>query len=332
MTVLRPNLGHRPFEELDDAGKLTQGVQLLGHKRRIDLADALTPRFPVGRGYVPHVPHPPQQAFLVLSWVAEVFYGGAAGGGKSDAGLMASLQYADVPGYSALIIRRTYEDLFLPGAIAQRAEEWLSGTGAKRRDKGRLWEFPTSDPARPGDVAVRVRRDPPGREAVSGCGVPVDLRRRAHSLRGAHLPLPVLPPAWAGVAVRVVRAHDVAAGGSAARARRGARRHGVSVCSAVGGPGGHGPVGQAGAGRGGGRYDVGGRAVADAVRVQPGWHRPRVGAGPVREPGDEGSAGGVRAGEVGRQPVARPEGVPGGPGPHVEGGAGPVGGRRLGRG
>lgn len=124
-------------------------VRRLGVQRRAQLAADLTPRFPPGKTYIPHVPHPPQQAFLLLSFLAEVFYGGAAGGGKSDAGLMGALQYADVPGYSALIIRRTFADLSLPGAIMDRAEEWLTGTGAVRLDKGKLWEFPTSDPKRP---------------------------------------------------------------------------------------------------------------------------------------------------------------------------------------
>lgn len=121
----------------------------MGSTRRRTLAEQLTPRFPAGKSYVPHVPHPPQQAFLLLSHLAEVFYGGAAGGGKSDAGLMGALQFVDVPGYSALIIRRTFQDLALPGAIMDRAEEWLTGTGARKRDGGKLWEFPTADPSRP---------------------------------------------------------------------------------------------------------------------------------------------------------------------------------------
>ncbi len=129
--------------------RIKLAVEEMGFRRRQELAKSLTPRFPLGKRYIPHVPHPPQQAFLLLSFLAEVFYGGAAGGGKSDAGLMAALQYADVPGYSALILRRTYEDLSLPGAIMDRAEEWLGGTEARRLDKGRLWEFPTADPRRP---------------------------------------------------------------------------------------------------------------------------------------------------------------------------------------
>lgn len=70
-------------------------------------------------------------------------YGGAAGGGKSDALLMAALQYVDVPGYAAILFRRTYTDLTLPGALMPRAESWLSGTNARWSDKAKTWHFPS---------------------------------------------------------------------------------------------------------------------------------------------------------------------------------------------
>lgn len=83
------------------------------------------------RGVWPHVPHPTQQAFLLLSDFKEAFYGGAAGGGKSDALLMAASQYVDYPHYRALVLRRTYPELSMPGAIMDRAKEWWGGGTAE---------------------------------------------------------------------------------------------------------------------------------------------------------------------------------------------------------
>lgn len=74
--------------------------------------------------YIPHVPTPKQSAFLLLN-CKEAFYGGAAGGGKSDALLMCGLQYVDVKGYSGILFRKTYADLVKPGALIDRAKEWL---------------------------------------------------------------------------------------------------------------------------------------------------------------------------------------------------------------
>lgn len=92
--------------------------------------------------YIPHVPTPKQHAFLWLT-CKEAFFGGAAGGGKSDALLMAALQYVDIPGYAAIIFRKTYTDLALPGAIMTRAQEWLLGTEAKWNDNDKAFTFPS---------------------------------------------------------------------------------------------------------------------------------------------------------------------------------------------
>jgi len=73
----------------------------------------------------------------------EALYGGQAGGGKSDALLMAALQYVDVPGYAALLLRRTYKELSLPEALMDRAQAWLSGTDAKWHRQSYMWQFPS---------------------------------------------------------------------------------------------------------------------------------------------------------------------------------------------
>lgn len=92
--------------------------------------------------YVTHSPTPTQTAFLLLD-CKEAFFGGAAGGGKSDALLMAALQYVDVPGYAGIIFRRTYADLSLPGALIPRSHEWLGGTDASWDGSNHLWRFPS---------------------------------------------------------------------------------------------------------------------------------------------------------------------------------------------
>jgi predicted phage terminase large subunit-like protein len=90
-----------------------------------------------------HRPTLKQAEFLLRADAAEALYGGAAGGGKSDALLMAALQFADVPGYAAILFRRTYTDLALPGALMARAAAWLGGTAARWEDKAKTWHFPS---------------------------------------------------------------------------------------------------------------------------------------------------------------------------------------------
>ena len=99
-----------------------------------------TPAVP--RTYCPEAPTSRQLAFLALGHL-EALYGGAAGGGKSSALLMAALQYVHVPGYSALLLRRSYADLALPGALMDRAESWLAGSDAKWSAQDKQWLFPS---------------------------------------------------------------------------------------------------------------------------------------------------------------------------------------------
>jgi hypothetical protein len=97
----------------------------------------------VERVELPQKPWPKQQLFLDLDCL-EAFYGGAAGPGKSSALLMAALQYVHIPGYSALLLRKTYADLSKPGALMDRAQQWLRGTSAKWNDQKKQWTFPSN--------------------------------------------------------------------------------------------------------------------------------------------------------------------------------------------
>lgn len=91
--------------------------------------------------YIPHKPTPKQLAFLLLD-CEEAFYGGAAGGGKSDALLMGALQYVDSPQYAAIIFRKSFADLTKPEALMDRARSWLSGSSAEWKDIEKAWHFP----------------------------------------------------------------------------------------------------------------------------------------------------------------------------------------------
>ena len=75
--------------------------------------------------FIPHKPHPKQLAFLLLNDYLEVGYGGSAGPGKSEALLMAALQFVDVPHYAAIIFRKTLRDLLQPNALLSRAMSWM---------------------------------------------------------------------------------------------------------------------------------------------------------------------------------------------------------------
>lgn len=92
--------------------------------------------------WVPHLPTERQSAFLGLQCL-EALYGGAAGGGKSVALLMAALQHVDVPSYSAALFRRTFTDLALPGAVMDLAHQWLGPTAARWIDQQKVWRFPS---------------------------------------------------------------------------------------------------------------------------------------------------------------------------------------------
>jgi predicted phage terminase large subunit-like protein len=98
--------------------------------------------------YIPRILHDkifpsvPQGYFLTLP-AREALYGGAAGGGKSVALLAGALQYIHVPGYAAILFRRTLTDLELPGALIPMSHEWLGGGDAKWDGQSYQWTFPS---------------------------------------------------------------------------------------------------------------------------------------------------------------------------------------------
>lgn len=86
-------------------------------------------------------PWPKQKLFEKLE-CKEAFFGGAAGGGKSHCILRAALQYVNKPGYAALILRTSTQDLRLPGGLIPKSHEWLTGKAHWNGSESK-WTFPS---------------------------------------------------------------------------------------------------------------------------------------------------------------------------------------------
>lgn len=95
--------------------------------------------------YMPHFPTAKQAAALVACNRGErVLYGGAAGGGKTDCLLMAALQDVHIPGYKAVVIRRTYPQLAGEDGVMARAKQWgWASKGATWSERHSMWTFPS---------------------------------------------------------------------------------------------------------------------------------------------------------------------------------------------
>jgi Glycosyl hydrolases family 15/Terminase large subunit, T4likevirus-type, N-terminal len=59
---------------------------------------------------------------------------------------MSALQYSDVPGYAALLLRPTLSELQLAGGLIELSQEWLGATRASWSADTRTWRFPGPGP------------------------------------------------------------------------------------------------------------------------------------------------------------------------------------------
>lgn len=89
-------------------------------------------------------PEPTQAQVIELpDTVFECLGGGAAGGGKTDLGLMIPpiRQFTEHPKFKGLIMRRTLTDL--EKEIIPRQQEWYAPMGAVYNENKKVWKFPS---------------------------------------------------------------------------------------------------------------------------------------------------------------------------------------------
>ena len=86
-------------------------------------------------------PQPRQAEFMSRSEY-EAIYGGAAGGGKSDALIIEALRQVHIPHYKALILRKTYPQL---SELVEKSRKYYpkAVSGAEFNETKHMWTFPS---------------------------------------------------------------------------------------------------------------------------------------------------------------------------------------------
>lgn len=81
-----------------------------------------------------------KQELFLSRWEDEVFYGGAAGPGKTDALVMGALRYVDRPNYRGLLLRRTFKRM---EEILERTREYYPLAVPGSYYSEHTWRFPS---------------------------------------------------------------------------------------------------------------------------------------------------------------------------------------------
>lgn len=128
------------------------------------VADKIAEGARISETYIKFKPHYKQEIFLNLDEdptftnqeIIECLYGGAAGGAKTVALLMAALKYVHIKDYSALLLRKNYPDLVQEGGLMSLAFKWLSDTDAKWNGDYKTWTFPSGATLRFGHLSSEI--------------------------------------------------------------------------------------------------------------------------------------------------------------------------------
>lgn len=86
-------------------------------------------------------PHAGPQTKFLASPAYEVLYGGAAGGGKSEALITGALRHVGRPDYCGILLRRTFPEL--EKSLISRAPKFCKPLGGRYNDQKHRWTFPS---------------------------------------------------------------------------------------------------------------------------------------------------------------------------------------------
>lgn len=88
-------------------------------------------------------PHAGAQERFLSSGAYEVFFGGAAGPGKTTCGIIEALRQIDHPQYRAGLFRRTYPLLSKPDGLIDKTKQFYPAVGGKYNESLHVWRFPS---------------------------------------------------------------------------------------------------------------------------------------------------------------------------------------------
>ena len=121
----------KAFTYVERLRKIKSQIQL---KR--ELSQRILDQFPVPQ-------NGPQETFFHCT--ADIaIYGGSAGAGKSLACLIDAAKFLEIPGYRAILFRRTYPELTDVGALVDTSKEFYPIKGGEFLESKLLWRFPNN--------------------------------------------------------------------------------------------------------------------------------------------------------------------------------------------
>lgn len=134
---------HKLVKKAIEAELKRRGLKVDDHPPLDPTDNKWTPDYVKGEIAKFWTPHAGKQTEYFLSKAFELFFGGAAGGGKTDCLLIDALEQIWHPRYNAIIFRRTFADLRKADGLIERSKLYYPKLGGKWNGQTFSWTFPS---------------------------------------------------------------------------------------------------------------------------------------------------------------------------------------------